>query len=106
MPCIRIWLVNLAQELGVEYDASQLQLDGFDIDLAQCPPQEWMPDCVHFHAWNAFNSPDSRFIGQYDVVHVRLFMINVREGSQSAKLIANLRSLLSSASLPPYRIST
>ncbi|KAF3397570.1 hypothetical protein DPV78_007261, partial [Talaromyces pinophilus] len=89
-----IWLVNLAQELLPNHVATRLELDGFDINLAQCPPQESMPSCLNFYTWDALNEPESTFIGKYDVVHVRLFMINVREETQPGRLIQNLKKLL------------
>ena len=94
----RIWLIDLAQELGLtEKNAptSNIQLDGFDIDIVQCPQPEWLPGNINFHVWNAFESPESKFVGQYDIVHVRLFGINVRDTEHGIQVISNLKKILS-----------
>ncbi|KAK1763361.1 hypothetical protein QBC33DRAFT_549991 [Phialemonium atrogriseum] len=92
-----IWLIDLAQELGLtEKNAptSNIQLDGFDIDIVQCPQPEWLPGNINFHVWNAFESPESKFVGQYDIVHVRLFGINVRDTEHGIQVISNLKKIL------------
>ncbi|KAK4208417.1 S-adenosyl-L-methionine-dependent methyltransferase [Rhypophila decipiens] len=92
-----IWIINLAQELGIGKETgakSNIQLDGFDIDIVQCPQPEWLPDNIKFHTWNAFEEPEPDMVGQYDLVHVRLFGINVKNPEHGVEVISNLKKLL------------
>ncbi|RYP73247.1 hypothetical protein DL771_003676 [Monosporascus sp. 5C6A] len=76
-----IWLIDLAQELGIGKETgakSNIQLDGFDIDIVQCPQPEWLPENIKFHTWNVFEEPEAQFVGQYDLIYVRLFSINIK----------------------------
>ncbi|RYP57240.1 hypothetical protein DL770_010710 [Monosporascus sp. CRB-9-2] len=60
-----IWLINLAQELGIGKETgakSNIQLDGFDIDIVQCPQPEWLPENIKFHTWNVFEEPEAQFV--------------------------------------------
>lgn len=48
-----MWLIDVARELPTA------QLDGFDIDLSQAPPQQWLPSNATLGYWNIFeNLPD------------------------------------------------
>lgn len=101
----RIWLINLAQELGIGKDTgakSNIQLDGFDIDIVQCPQPEWLPENITFHTWNAFEEPEPQFVGQYDLIHVRLFGINVKNPEHGVEVISNLKKLLSTFATSPF----
>ncbi len=42
-----IWLLDLSDSLP-----SSIQLDGFDIDLSQCPPRPWLPPNVSMRNLN------------------------------------------------------
>ena len=85
-----IWLTQVAREL----ESSSLSLDGFDIDISQCPPAEWMPPNVRYRVWNAYEDVPAELHEQYDMVHIRLFMINIKDNDASA-IVRNVQKMLS-----------
>lgn len=68
-----IWLLEMARTL-----ASSAQLDGFDNNLSQCPPKEWLPDNVNIYDFDAFADLPEHLIGKYDILHIRLFLLIVQ----------------------------
>ena len=70
------------------------QLEGFDIDLGQCPAAPWTPPNVKFREWDMFSPPPEDLIGRFDVVHIRLVMLVIKDNNP-LPLLANLRKLLS-----------
>lgn len=86
---LRIWLHDLAREKPTSFE-----LHGFDISLDQIGPKAWLPANVHMHKWNIFDEPDPRFLGYFDVVHVRLITVVVRNNDPQP-ILANLTKLLS-----------
>jgi hypothetical protein len=84
-----IWLLDLARKLP-----STTKLDGFDISLDQCPPQAWLPDNVDLHTWNLLEAPPAKFVGAFDVVHIRLITVAV-QNNDPRPILASLHSLLS-----------
>ncbi|KAL8767627.1 MAG: hypothetical protein Q9194_005930 [Teloschistes cf. exilis] len=66
-----IWALDLAQSFSVG------QVDGFDIDLEQCPPSEWLPPNITVREWDAFSALPPELENQYDVVHIRLMLLVV-----------------------------
>lgn len=58
--------------------ASSAQLDGFDNNLSQCPPKEWLPDNVNIYDFDAFADLPEHLIGKYDILHIRLFLLIVQ----------------------------
>ncbi|MCJ1311314.1 hypothetical protein MMC25_004985 [Agyrium rufum] len=82
-----IWLLDVARELpGV-------QLDGFDISLEQCPPREWLPRGVNTHVWDMYTEVPEAMVGQFDVVHLRLLLLVVRD-NDARPIIANAAKML------------
>lgn len=82
-----IWLAEAAHELP------NAQLDGFDIDLTQAPPKEWLPPNTQLRYWNVFDSIPDDLQGKYDIVHVRLLVLVV-ENSDPRPIIRNLVKML------------
>ncbi|KAL8658978.1 MAG: hypothetical protein Q9202_007338 [Teloschistes flavicans] len=82
-----IWPLDLAQSLPMA------QVDGFDIDLEQCPPSEWLPHNVTIREWDAFSALPPELENQYDVVHLRLLLLVVRDNDPRAILRNALRML-------------
>ncbi|MCJ1261079.1 hypothetical protein MMC22_000943 [Lobaria immixta] len=82
-----IWLAEVAHELP------NVQLDGFDIDLTQAPPKEWLPSNTRLRHWNIFDDTPDDLLGKYDIVHVRLIVLVVRN-SDPRPVIRNLVKLL------------
>lgn len=64
-----LWAIDVAQEHPMA------QVQGFDIDLSQAPPQEWLPPNVSLRRWNIFDDPPEKMLGTYDLVHVRLLVL-------------------------------
>ncbi|PVH80613.1 hypothetical protein DL98DRAFT_188097 [Cadophora sp. DSE1049] len=84
-----IWLFDLSDELP-----PSCVLDGFDISDEQFSPSAWLPNNVSLQVWNALEDPALEFCGQYDIVHVRLFM-SIIQDNDPRSLINNCRQLLS-----------
>lgn len=83
-----IWLVDLAR-----YLPASARIDGFDIDLSQCPPKEWLPSNVAVHNVDCVKPLPEHLIGQYDIVHVQLFHLAVHNNDPKP-IVQNLISLL------------
>ncbi|MCJ1432519.1 hypothetical protein MMC27_001876 [Xylographa pallens] len=83
-----LWLVDLAAALP-----SSVRFDGFDISLEQAPAASFLPANVHMHHWNMFDEPPQEFVGQFDIVHVRLVTLVIKN-NDPVRLIENLRKLL------------
>ena len=71
-----------------------MKLHGFDISLDQCPPKAWLPANIKFDTWDIFTEPPPSLAGTFDIVHVRLITLVIKNGNPS-QVIANLRKLLS-----------
>ena len=65
----RVWLCDLSKDLP-----SSSQLDGFDISDSQFPVAENLPSNVKLYTQDAAAEPPQELHGQYDVVHLRLFL--------------------------------
>lgn len=84
----RLWLADLSRQVS-----NKAQLDGFDIDTSQAMPKEWLPSNVHVRKWDVTTETPLDLLGQYDVVHVRLFIFVVR--NDLVYILRNLMKLLS-----------
>lgn len=89
----RIWLVDLAN-----YLPASARIDGFDIDLTQCPPKEWLPPNVHVHNVDCLARLPQQLLGTYDIVHIQLFHLAVHN-NDPGPIIRNLLGLLSELAL-------
>lgn len=85
----RIWLLDLAESLP-----PTVQLDGFDISLAQAPSTKWLPSNVTLREWDMFTEPPAELVGLYDIVHIRLVTLVVKDNN-ALPIIQNIRKLLS-----------
>lgn len=85
----RIWLFDLAPSMS-----PSVQLHGFDISEAQYPPKHMWPRNVKLELLDAFKNVPPTLVGQYDVVHVRMWASNIRDGN-TGPLISHLQQLLS-----------
>lgn len=90
-----IWLLDLSADIP-----PTTRLDGFDISLDQCPPSAWLPHNLNLHTWNVFDEPPPEFVGAFDVVHVRLVTVVIRD-NDPRPLLSNLCKLLSEMPCPP-----
>ncbi|KAJ5720084.1 hypothetical protein N7493_006962 [Penicillium malachiteum] len=83
-----IWLQDFARG-----KPPSTELHGFDISLDQVGPKAWLPANIHMHVWNIFDDVPDEFIGFFDIVHVRLITVVVKN-NDPRPILANLRKLL------------
>ena len=82
-----IWLID------VTHEHPAAQLDGFDIDMSQAPPKQWLNPKIALKTWNIFDRVPDDMIGVYDVVHVRMLVLVV-QNSDPRNIIRNLFQML------------
>jgi hypothetical protein len=85
-----IWLLDLARCLP-----KSVRLDGFDIDISQSPPAHWLPPNVNVRTWDMFQDVPIDFVGKFDIVHVRLIGLVIKNNNP-LPAIYSLHKLLSS----------
>lgn len=73
---------------------SSCQLDGYDISAKQFPPKEWWPPNLRYSTHDALCPVPDEMIGKYDVVHVGLLVMIVKN-EDPVPLLLNLLSMLS-----------
>ena len=69
-------------------------MEGFDVDLSQTPPREWLPENVRMRELNIFDEIPDDLVNKFDVVSIRLFYFVVKDGDPSA-VIQQARRMLS-----------
>ncbi|KAL1853105.1 hypothetical protein Daus18300_011933 [Diaporthe australafricana] len=84
----RIWLHDFARKRP-----TSMELHGFDISLDQVGPKPWVPANTNFHTWDIFGEPPSQFVGYFDVVHVRLITVVVKN-NDPRPILSSLAKLL------------
>lgn len=84
----RIWLIDVNRQLP------SARLDGFDISGGQYPPKEWLPANLSLRTLDVHKPIPEEFKGQYDIVHVRLFLTVVRN-DDPLPILNNLMDMLS-----------
>ena len=82
-----IWTIDVRRQFP------ESTIDGFDISTDQFPPQAWLPNNVSLKYLNAFQPVPTHFIGKYDIVHVRLFMLVIPNGDPEP-VLKNLMTML------------
>ena len=55
-----IWLLDLSDSLP-----SSVQLDGFDVDISQSPPEPWLPNNLSIRKLDIFENIPDDLVGQY-----------------------------------------
>ncbi|KAJ5287869.1 hypothetical protein N7478_003555 [Penicillium angulare] len=83
-----IWSFDLAKQLP-----SSVQLHGFDVSNNQYPSPDLWPENVSLGLLDAFDEPPASLVGQYDVVHLRMWASNFRR-NQVPQLIQRVKSIL------------
>lgn len=71
-----------------------VELHGFDISLDQVGHKSWLPCNMRMHTWDMFKDPDPQFLGYFDIVHVRLVTVVVKN-DDPRHILGNLTKLLS-----------
>ena len=84
-----IWLLDLARTLP-----PTTRLDGFDIDISDCPPEQWLPRNIKMRYLDALGEIPSHLVGIYDIVQLRLFQVVVKDNDPSP-LLRNMLKMLS-----------
>ena len=84
----RIWLTDVNKELPLA------QLHGFDKTVDGFPPHQWLPQYIILQQLDIFKTIPETLLGQYDIVHVRLFML-VIQNDDPGPMLENLVRLLS-----------
>ncbi|KAI4263130.1 MAG: hypothetical protein L6R42_001714 [Xanthoria sp. 1 TBL-2021] len=82
-----IWAVDISQDFPLA------QIDRFDIDLQQCPPPKWLPHNVKGREWEIYTELTPELQGLYDVVHIRLLLLVIRDNDPRPILKNALRML-------------
>lgn len=82
-------MVDLARDLP-----STTTFHGFDINLVQCPVADNLPANVKVSQWDMFTPPPVELVGTFDVVHLRLVTLVIKDNDPST-LIENVSKLLS-----------
>lgn len=82
-------MLELAEQLP-----PTVRLDGLDISLQQCPPKAWLPSNVNFRKWDFFAEVPLDLVAKYDVVHIRLIAVTIKN-NDSTVVVKNLARLLS-----------
>ena len=85
----RIWLLDLARTIS-----PTAQLDGFDIDISGCPQKQWLPPNVTMRQLDALGVIPENLVGIYDIVHLRLFQVVVKD-NDPGPLLRNMLRMLS-----------
>lgn len=67
-----IWPLDIARTFP------NAQINGFDISLQQSPPAEWLPENVTVSEWDIFSDLPAYLEGVFDVVHLRLLLLVIR----------------------------
>ena len=91
-PLPSIWVTD------VKSQRHDILVDGFDISLAQCPVPEVMPEASYVAQHDILSEIPPELQGQYDVVHVRLFLVAIRN-DDPVPVLRNLVSMLSTSRL-------
>lgn len=86
---VRIWLTDLAR-----YLPASARIDGFDIDISQCPPKEWLPANVSVHQLDCLAPIPPNLVEQYDILHIQLFQLGV-QNREPEPIVQNLLCMLS-----------
>ena len=85
----RTWLLDL-----VENVPPTTRLHGFDISSSGFPPKSWLPSNVSFNVLDSLKEAPEELWGQYDIVHIRLFLIVVNDNDPTP-LLRHCMKLLS-----------
>jgi len=72
-----IWLTDVAGDLKIP----GVQLHGFDVDISQCPPKEWLPETVSIRKLDIFGEIPDDLHDQYDIINIRAFLVVVKDSN-------------------------
>ncbi|OTA92249.1 hypothetical protein M434DRAFT_396604 [Hypoxylon sp. CO27-5] len=81
-----VWLLDIHSQLD---PSTEMELVGFDIDITQVGPREWLPKNLSLREWSVFDDVPEDLVGTFDIVNVRLIVFVIEEDP-----VPVLRSLL------------
>jgi hypothetical protein len=94
-----IFAIQLAEE------RPDAKITGLDISSEQYPPAWTVPANVSFDLWNFFDSVPDKYVGRFDVVHVRL-IVGAMIKKDKDPVVKNLVKLLSKSNPSPQSKQT
>ena len=84
-----VWITEVLSHLP-----PSTQIDGFDISTEHWPAKEWLPSNVSLHLFDILENVPEHLVGRYDIVHLRAFVIVVRNNDPTG-VLRNLIKMLS-----------
>lgn len=84
-----MWLLDLSHQLP-----PTVKLYGFDVSSKQYPAKELWPKRLCLLTMDSLQPPPADLMGQFDVVHLRMWASNVTQTTLPA-LVSHIRCLLS-----------
>ncbi|KAI1736261.1 hypothetical protein F4680DRAFT_432335 [Xylaria scruposa] len=83
------WLLDLHSQLE---SSTETELVGFDVDIAQVGPKEWLPPNFSLRKWSVFDDVPDDLVATFDIVNVRLIVFVIE--NDPAPVLRNLTKLL------------
>ncbi|PMD14435.1 hypothetical protein NA56DRAFT_651001 [Hyaloscypha hepaticicola] len=83
-----VWILDAARCLP-----STVELHGYDISNYQYPPRKFWPRNVTMGILDSLTDPPPQLVGQYDVVHLRMWASNLK-GNDTSPLLEHVKKLL------------
>lgn len=80
-------------DVNREYPAAQI--DGFDVSFDQCPHPAWLPKNTSLRYLDLYQPLPEDLHEVYDIVHLRLFLVVIRD-DDPVPVLSNLIKMLSS----------
>lgn len=88
-PQTRIWLFDASRNLP-----PTVELHGYDLSDGQFPARHLWPENVTLGVMDSLIDPPSNLVGQYDIVHLRMWASNLKE-NDTAPVLEHAKKLLS-----------
>jgi hypothetical protein len=86
--CHSVWLSDVSLQLD-----PAAELVGFETDISQVPPKEWLPANIAVRSWDVFTEVPDDLIGKFDLVNLRLFSFVIQD--DPTLVLRNVIKLLS-----------
>ena len=87
-----VWIIE-----ALPHFPASTHIDGFDISSEHYPAKEWVPPNVSLNLLDAYGDIPGHLVGRYDIVHLRMFGVIVKNNDPTV-LLANLVTMLSKQS--------
>jgi hypothetical protein len=70
-----------------------VRIDGFDVSFDQCPRPQWLPENTSIRKVDLYGPLPEDLVGVYDVIHLRLFLVVIRD-DDPVPVLRNLLKML------------